>query len=100
MIQNTTPTLIFRVNNFNLTGYDVYVYIKQFNVTIVKDPSTISVEYEEDVSIVTVTLTESDTMNFLQGDALTQIWATNGTKSVASEPLPITVGKILYTEVE
>lgn len=99
MIQKTTPTLTFTVSDFDLSSYDVYVYITQRGVEITKEPTDLTVTYSSPGSTVEATLTETDTLSLMQGSALAQIWATNGTDSVACEALPFTVSTILNTEI-
>ena len=96
MIQKTTPTLTFAVTGFDLSSYDVYVYVKQMDTQITK---TGTVTVSQGNSTVEVTLTEEETLSLMEGTAYGQIWATDGTDSVASEALPFKVNKILNTEI-
>lgn len=97
MIQKTTPELRFDIKDFDLTGYEVYVYIKQFDVSITKENPTVTVD--EGDSIVITTLTEEESLSLYSGTAYAQVWASSGTNTVATDAIPFTVGEILNKEL-
>ena len=99
MIQKTTPTITITVHDYDLTGYDPYVYIKQFNVNVVKPPSALSMETDEGDTIITCVLSEQDTLLLKQGKAMIQLWATREGNSVACEAQEVDISAILNKEL-
>lgn len=96
MIQKTTPELRFDIKDIDLTGYEVYVYIKQFNVSITKENPAVTVEDGD--SVVITTLTEAESLSLYAGTAYAQVWARTDGNTVATEAIPFEVGEILNRE--
>ena len=99
MIQKTTPTLQFNVEGFDLTSYEVYVYVRQGMNIITKAPADVSVEKDGENSLVTTELTEAETLSLYTGTAKAQIWATDGNGSISCEAIPFEVSQILNPEM-
>lgn len=97
MIQKTTPTLQFSVKGFDLTGWDVYIYISQSGVNFTIDNPNVVVA--DGNSAVSCQLSAMQTLALGTGTAYAQIWATKDGDSVASPVLPFSVGKILNREI-
>jgi hypothetical protein len=92
MIQKTTPTLQFSVTGFDLTGYDVYIYISQPGVNFtIENPDVVVTNGN---SAVSCQLSAMQTLALGTGTAFAQIWATKDGDSVASAALPFSVGRI------
>ena len=93
MIQKTTPTLQFNIADFDLTGWDVSIYIKQSGVDFtINDPNVV---FADGHTTVSCQLTAMQTLALGTGTAFAQIWATKDGDSVASAALPFSVGRIL-----
>ena len=98
MIQKTTPTLQFNIADFDLTGWDVSIYIKQSGVDFtISEPN---VAYADGHTTVSCQLTAMQTLALGAGTAYAQVYASKNGDCVASQTLPFTVSKILNRSLE
>lgn len=102
MRRYTTPTITLTVSGIDLSDYDVYVTFKQKNVLITKSDEDVTVSYdsEDDVTTISVYLTQSETAQFdAKYECKAQInWITSSGVRKATKIKPISIESNLLNE--
>ena len=97
MYQGTTPALVLRVKDKDLTEATIFASIRTGTNVVTKTGEDLLVVKDDDDTLVTMTLTQNETMKLNAGDALVQIryveadgnaWATTKAK--------LTVKDVIY----
>ena len=101
MYQGTTPALVLRVKDKDLTeDVTIFASIRTGTNVVTKTGDELIVAKDDDDTLVTMTLTQNDTLKLNAGDALVQIryidddglaWATTKAK--------LTVKDVIYKDV-
>ena len=107
MYQGTTPTLPCRVPGRDLTETTVFVTIKDYKRCneITKSGSELIVTYNDEVegeeySLVLCPLTQNETLQLSQGEAVCQIrFIDSQGQAYATKKATINVSDVLYKEV-
>lgn len=102
MYQGTTPSIIYNVKNYDLTGAKVYVTFLRQNDLIVKSGIDITIAYDDDTKNTTVIcpLTQEETLSLKQGSVKTQIrFIFSNGQAFATNIVALEVQNILYKEV-
>ena len=104
MINYTTPTITLIVEGVNLTPYDVYVTIEQYNIEVTKSGSDLDVSMQTSSSgidtVISFVLTKEESSRFFyNGNANVQVNWLDGETRGATEIKTIHVGKNLLDEV-
>lgn len=108
MYQGTTPALVLRVKNKDLTeDMTIFASIRTGTNVITKTGEDLIVAKDENDTLVTMTLTQSETLKLNTGDALVQIryidddglaWATTKAKLNVNDVIYKNI--IAYEEAE
>lgn len=102
MIRGTTPTFVLTVEGYNLvTDATVFVTFEQGNKELTKTGSDLALTATADGNtIVTLTLSQEETLAFAVGRAEIQIrFIRSNNKAYATERKSIAVKEVLYEEV-
>lgn len=100
MYQGTTPALVLRVKDKDLTEATIFASIRTGTNVVTKTGDDLTVTTDDGDTLVTMTLTQNETLKLNTGDALIQIryidenglaWATTKAK--------VTVKDVIYKEV-
>lgn len=92
MIQGTTPTLRFKVRDANFNDIqELRLVLKQNKNSIVKLLDQVSI----DDNVVSITLTEEETMSFSKGDIFVQLWYKKSDKSFATNIVTLKIETLL-----
>lgn len=75
MYQGTTPSIVYNVKNFDMTGAKLFVSFKQGTKDVITKTEGVTVVYDdiENVSTVVCPLTQEETLALKQGGVQTQI---------------------------
>lgn len=104
MVKGTTPTFTLTVGDGSVDldeALSVYVTIQQFDKIITKSGSAVTVDH----NVVTCTLTENESLRFIEGIANVQVnWTyrdagSNALKRAASKVASVPILKQLLDEV-
>lgn len=101
MYQGTTPSVIYNVKNYDLTGAKLFISFKKGNDVLTKTEG-ITVAYDDETKISTVVcpLTQEETLNFKQGAVQTQIrFIFADGQAYATNQKALEVKDIIYKEV-
>lgn len=100
MYQGTTPALVLRVKNKDLTEATVFASIKDGNHIITKTGEDLIIAKDSDDTLVTVTLTQSETMKLDKGVAEMQIrYITADGNAYATTKARVTVNDVIYKSI-
>ncbi len=104
MIRGTTPTFRLKINGAKLEGSSVYVTISQgaYGILMTKESSDLTITEEADISIVEVTLSQSETLSLKKGSALIQVrWIDSEGVACATPIKEFAIADILFNgEIE
>lgn len=97
--RGTTPPLKFVIDNTDLTGWDVYLSFRTAGMAepITKTTEQLVIEYvpEETATVVSVTLTQEDTLALTAGTCEAQIRAFKDGEAIATGIVALSVARIL-----
>ena len=101
MIRGTTPTFIMTIEGFDLTTEtSVYVTFEQGKYEITKTGTDLRLTSSGEDTIVTLTLSQEETLAFDVGRADLQVrFIKSDGKAYATEKKPLNVKDVLYEEV-
>lgn len=102
MYQGTTPSIIYNVKNYDLTGAKLYISFKKGNSDILTKSSGYTIAYDDETKISTVicSLTQEETLAFKSGAITTQIrFIFSDGQAYATNKADIEVKDIIYREV-
>ena len=97
MYQGTTPALVLRVKDKDLTEATVFASIKDGSHIITKTGEDLIIAKDSDDTLVTVTLTQGETMKMDKGDAEVQVrYITADGNAYATKKARVTVNDVIY----
>lgn len=100
MRRGTTPTININVTGETFAGATLYVTIEQGALEITKTNDDLTVTVDGNNSVVSVFLTQEETLQFVQGNARIQIrWITSDGTAKASPIKNIIINPILLEGV-
>lgn len=102
MYQGTTPTLIFTVANYDLSGATVYVTFSRNKNILTKSGSPVTVVYDDvnNLSIIICRLTQEETLAMKQGAVNVQIrFIYSNQQAFATNKASIEVQSVLDKQV-
>lgn len=100
MYQGTTPTLVLRVKNRDLTGATVFVSIRTGTNVITKTGTDLAMTASDEDTIVVCTLSQIETLKLNEGDAQVQIRFVDSTgTALATTKAKARVNDVLYKRV-
>lgn len=101
MIRGTTPTFVLTVEGYDLTQLtSVFVTFEQGSKELTKTGNELVLTASGDDTIVTVTLSQEETLGFTVGRAEVQVrFIRSDNKAYATERKPVAVKEVLYEEV-
>jgi hypothetical protein len=100
MYQGTTPSIVFEIKNYDLTGATVYVTFKRDKDILTK--TDVSVGYDEETSISTIvcSLTQEETLAMKRGGVLVQIrFIYENGQAFATNKASLEMNDVLYPVV-
>lgn len=100
MYQGTTPALVLRVKDKDLTGATVFASIKDNTQIVTKTGDDLLIVKDDDDTLVTVTLTQAETLKLDEGDAEIQVrYITSDGIAFATKKARLTVNDVIYKSV-
>lgn len=102
MYQGTTPSVIYNIRNYDLTGAKVYVTFSRQNDILTKSGNDITIAYDDETKNTTVIcpLTQEETLAMRQGAVKTQIrFIFSNGQAFATNIVALEVQNILFKEV-
>lgn len=103
MVRWTTPTFTLTVKNVNLTGYQIYVTIKQGESVVTIDYTDVTLNIVAENSILSFTLSQQDSAKFdFRNKANVQVNAINSDNHrVATDIMEIDIlANLIDKEIE
>lgn len=95
MIRGTTPTIKLKAN-FDLRNWNVYATLKQGLTEYTFENDELEIEFEDDFSVISFTLTQEQTLSFNDNNKVEiQLRAAKDGSAVASKIATVDVYRIL-----
>lgn len=101
MRRGTTPTIIIRVTGATFEDSTVYVTLKQCDTVLTKTSDDISISVEGNNSVISVYLSQEETLMFAKGELSIQIRWINSSGNAQASPIkklevdPILMGGVI-----
>lgn len=101
MRRGTTPTIIIRVTGATFEDSTVYVTLKQCDTVLTKTSDDISISVEGNNSVISVYLSQEETLMFAKGELSIQIRWINAAGIAQASPIkqievdPILLGGVI-----
>lgn len=100
MYQGTTPSLVFEIKNYDLSGATVYVSFRQGNEVLTKTGPDVAVSYSGGISTVVCFLTQEETLAMRRGSVTVQIrFIYESGQAYATTEKQIEVSRVIYPAV-
>lgn len=102
MYQGTTPALSMAIKGADVSGMKAFVSFKRGQDILTKSGSDVTMEYDStnEKTILTVKLTQEETLAMRQGDAIVQCrFIDSNDEAYATDKAVLNVEDVIYKEV-
>ena len=100
MYQGTTPALVLRVKDKDLTEATVFASIRTGTNVVTKTGEDLTVTTDDGDSLIVCTLTQNETLKLNTGDALVQVrYITSDGNAYATTKAKLNVNDVIYKNV-
>jgi len=100
MYQGTTPALVLRVKDKDLTEATVFASIRTGTNVVTKTGEDLTVTTDDEDTLIVCTLTQNETLKLNTGDALVQVrYITSDGNAYATTKAKLNVNDVIYKNV-